>query len=60
MGLFIAPAMFDFLVTFVTLAKAIQLWHEGLRSSWLQLFVREGLIYFIVLTTLNIGKLSLF
>lgn len=60
MGLFIAPAIFDFFVTAITLGRAVQLWREGLRSSWLQFFVREGLIYFIVLTGLNIGELIYF
>lgn len=55
-GIFVAPAIFDFFVTAITLGRAVQLWRDGLRSSWLQFFVREGMIYFIVLTTLNIGK----
>lgn len=59
-GIFIAPVIFDFFVTVLTLLEAARLRREGFRSNLAHIFVREGLIYFVVLTTLNIGKLDTF
>lgn len=56
MGVFVAPFIFDLILTVITLVTAFQLWRAWLRPSWLHLFLKEGLMYFVVLTALNCRK----
>lgn len=55
-GVFLAPVIFDFSISALTFFQAVRLWCGGYRATWLQFFVREGAVYFIVVTFLNLGE----
>lgn len=58
-GFFVAPVIFDFFVTTLTVVKAVQIQRNfGTRSGLVKIFVQEGLVYFLIITTCNLSKLE--
>ncbi|KAG7452283.1 uncharacterized protein BT62DRAFT_295505 [Guyanagaster necrorhizus] len=56
LGFFIAPLLFDTLVTFMTIVKAfmIRRCNGGSSSRLIQTFIREGVFYYILISIANL------
>ncbi|TFL03570.1 hypothetical protein BDV98DRAFT_564433 [Pterulicium gracile] len=57
LGFFIAPLLFDTMVTFITMAKAYRIRsHSGglISSPLIQTFIREGVFYYILISIANL------
>ncbi|CAK5280651.1 unnamed protein product [Mycena citricolor] len=56
LGFFIAPLLFDTIVTFMTVAKAIRIRRNngGPSSRLIQTFIREGVFYYILISAANL------
>ncbi|KAL0576531.1 hypothetical protein V5O48_005451 [Marasmius crinis-equi] len=54
MGFWLCPVIFDLICTILTIGKALQLKHMGVKSNVLRIFLREGLLYFVAVAAINI------
>ncbi|KAK7058437.1 hypothetical protein VNI00_002071 [Paramarasmius palmivorus] len=56
LGFFIAPLLFDTLVTFMTIIKAVAIrrYNGGPNSRLIQTFLREGVFYYILISIANL------
>ncbi|KAJ8078145.1 hypothetical protein PM082_000351 [Marasmius tenuissimus] len=54
MGFWLCPVVFDLICTALTVGKALQLKHMGVKSDILKIFLREGLLYFVAVAAINI------
>lgn len=52
--------VFDSLVFLLSAVKVAQLWIQGARSSILKIILRDGLLYYLLCTSLQIGNLVYF
>ncbi|KAH6918713.1 hypothetical protein BKA70DRAFT_1554733 [Coprinopsis sp. MPI-PUGE-AT-0042] len=53
-GFWLAPVAFDLICTFLTAAKALTLQRDVSRSPIVQIFVREGVFYFLAVAGVNV------
>ncbi|KAF5373035.1 hypothetical protein D9758_001647 [Tetrapyrgos nigripes] len=54
-GFWIAPVVFDLICTFLTMYKAVSMErHHGVKSHIVRVFLREGLLYFLAVATVNV------
>lgn len=53
-GFWLAPVAFDLICTFLTAAKALTMHRDVTRSPIVQIFVREGVFYFLAVAGVNV------
>ncbi|KAH6904379.1 hypothetical protein BKA70DRAFT_1387246 [Coprinopsis sp. MPI-PUGE-AT-0042] len=53
-GFWLAPVAFDLICTFLTVAKALTLHRAVSRSPIVQIFIREGVFYFLAVAGVNV------
>lgn len=52
-GLFVAPVIFDTIVTAIVLVQAVRLRSFETQEGLVYIFIKDGMIYFVVATIFN-------